>query len=449
MIHYFKSGLLLFFLFGAITTATARQWTLRECIDYALQNNITLQKSRINKLSAQEDIMQSQAALLPSLSASTGQNLSYQPWPEAGRASVQNGYVEMNVDKVFYNGSYGVSSNWTLWNGNRNRNTVKLNELAAQQAELDSAITAQSIQEQIAQLYVQILYQAEAIAVSRQSLETSRKNEERGQAFVEVGKMSRADLAQLTSQRAQAEYQVVEAESSLRNYKRQLKQLLQIVDDEEFDVLIPATTDEMALQLVPALGEVYAEALRQRPEIQNAQLGIRTSELNIKMAKAQKLPTVGVSASAITNSSSMSNNAWGSQLKNNFNLGAGFNVSIPLFDNRASKTAVNKGSAAATELRTRPAGQADRPLLHHRELLAAGQHQSGEVQGCPSGNTECPDQLRNAQREVRRRSHQHRRAHAGPRRLVASSAERVAEQVSHDSQHRHAALLRNRRTEVE
>ena len=213
---------------------------------------------------------------------------------------------------------------------------------AAQQAELDSAITAQSIQEQIAQLYVQILYQAEAIAVSRQSLETSRKNEERGQAFVEVGKMSRADLAQLTSQRAQAEYQVVEAESSLRNYKRQLKQLLQIVDDEEFDVLIPATTDEMALQLVPALGEVYAEALRQRPEIQNAQLGIRTSELNIKMAKAQKLPTVGVSASAITNSSSMSNNAWGSQLKNNFNLGAGFNVSIPLFDNRASKTAVNK-----------------------------------------------------------------------------------------------------------
>ena len=316
MIHYFKSGLLLFFLFGAITTATARQWTLRECIDYALQNNITLQKSRINKLSAQEDIMQSQAALLPSLSASTGQNLSYQPWPEAGRASVQNGYVEMNVDKVFYNGSYGVSSNWTLWNGNRNRNTVKLNELAAQQAELDSAITAQSLQEQIAQLYVQILYQAEAIAVSRQSLETSRKNEERGQA--------------------------VDQQSNLRNYKRQLKQLLQIVDDEEFDVLIPATTDEMALQLVPALGEVYAEALRQRPEIQNAQLGIRTSELNIKMAKAQKLPTVGVSASAITNSSSMSNNAWGSQLKNNFNLGAGFNVSIPLFDNRASKTAVNK-----------------------------------------------------------------------------------------------------------
>ncbi|MCR5131021.1 MAG: TolC family protein [Prevotella sp.] len=324
------------------TTTSARQWTLRECIDYALQNNITLQKSRINKLSAQEDIFQSQAALLPSLSASTGHNVSYQPWPETGRAQVQNGYVEQSVDKVYYNGSYGVSSNWTVWNGNRNRNTVKLNEMAAEQAELDSATTANNIQEQIAQLYVQILYSAEAIKVNKQSLETSIKNEQRGKAFVEVGKMSRADLAQLTSQRAQDEYNIVEAESALRNYKRQLKQLLQIVDTEEFDIVIPETTDEMALQVVPALQEVYSYALEQRPEIKNAKLGIETSDLNIKMAKAQRLPTIGVSASAVTNTSSMSSNAWGSQLKNNFNLGGGFNVSIPILDNRSTKTAVNK-----------------------------------------------------------------------------------------------------------
>ena len=329
-------------LCSSMTTANARQWTLRDCIDYALANNISLQKSRLTKLSAQEDIMQSQAALLPSLSATTGHNLSYQPWPESGRASVQNGYVQQSVDKVYYNGSYGISSNWTLWNGNRNRNTVRLNEMAAEQAELDSAITAQSFQEQIAQLFVQILYSTDAIKVNKQSLETSRKNEERGKAFVEVGKMSRADLSQLTSQRAQDEYQIVEAESALRNYKRQLKQLLQIVDDEPFDVVIPETTDEMAQQLIPALGDVYAAALQQRPEIQNALLGMKTSELNIKMAQAQRLPTVGVSASAITNTTSMSNNAWGSQLKNNFNLGAGFNVSIPLFDNRSAKTAVNK-----------------------------------------------------------------------------------------------------------
>ena len=338
----FFAGMMLLSVVMAPTKASARQWTLRECIDYALENNISLQKSRISKLSAQEDILQSQAALLPSLSASTSHNLSYQPWPETGRAQVQNGYVQQSIDKVYYNGSYGVSSNWTVWNGNRNRNTVKLNEMAAEQAEIEAATTANNIQEQIAQLYVQILYSADAIKVNKQSLETSIKNEQRGQAFVEVGKMSRADLAQLTSQRAQDEYSIVEAESALKNYKRQLKQLLQIVDDEEFDIVVPETTDEMALQVVPALQEVYAAALEQRPEIRNAKLGIETSELNIKMAKAQKLPTIGVSASAITNTTSMGSTAWGSQLKNNFNLGAGFNVSIPLIDNRSTKTAVNK-----------------------------------------------------------------------------------------------------------
>ena len=334
--------MLLMVAISMATTVSARQWTLRQCIDYALQNNISLQKKHLTKLSAQEDIMQSQAALLPSLSASTSHNVSYQPFPETGRATVQNGYVEQSIDKVFYNGSYGVSSNWTVWNGNRNRNTIKLNKMTAEQAEVDSAITANSIQEQIAQLYVQILYSIETINVSKKSLETSKQNEERGRAFVDVGKMSRADLAQLTSQRAQDEYGIVEAESNVRNYKRQLKQLLQITDEEEFDVVVPTTTDEMALQLIPTLRSVYDAAVEQRPEIRNAKLGIKTSELNIKMAKAQRLPTVGVSASAVTNTSSMSSFAWGTQLKSNFNVGAGVNVSIPIFDNRSSKTAINK-----------------------------------------------------------------------------------------------------------
>ena len=325
-------------------TGIAKQWTLRECIDYALQNNISLQKNRLNKLSAQEDILQSKAALLPSLNASTSQNATFRPWPETGAATVANGYAVSSVDKLYFNGSYSVNGNWTVWNGNRNRNTVKLNELSALQAELDSATTANSIQEQIAQLYVQILYSTEAINVHKSSLETSKKNEQRGQEFVNVGKMSKADLSQLTSQRAQDEYNIVEAESNLRNYKRQLKQLLQITDDEEFDIVVPVTTDEMALQDIPQMQTVYASALVTRPEIQNAKLGIESSDLNIKLAKAQKLPTIGVSGSAITTTTSMGNNSLGTQLKTNFNLGAGVSVSIPLLDNRSTKTAVNKAT---------------------------------------------------------------------------------------------------------
>ena len=337
-----KTSLCAALLMIACSHGLAKQWTLRECIDYALQNNIALQKSRVSKLSAKEDVLQSRAALLPSLSAGTSQNATYRPWPEMGSAIVADGYVQSSVDKVYYNGTYGINANWTVWNGGRNTNTIRLNEKAEQLAELEAAVTANTIQEQIAQLYVQILYSAEAIRVNKESLETSRMNEQRGEQFVKVGKMAKVELAQLTSQRAQDEYNVVEAESNLRNYKRQLKQLLQITNDEEFDIAIPQTTDEMALQAVPNMQEVYESALANRPEIKNALVGIETSDLNIRMAKAQRLPTVALQASAATNTTSMSDNAWGSQLKNNFDLGGGVNISIPLTDNRQTKTAVNK-----------------------------------------------------------------------------------------------------------
>lgn len=324
------------------TECAARQWSLKDCIDYALANNIQLQKAKVQQLSALEDIKQSQSALLPSLSLSTSQNVTYNPWPEQGSAMIAGNKVQADVKKVYYNGSYSLSGNWTVWNGGQNTNTVKLNKLAAEQARLDSAVTANNVLEQIAQLYVQILYSDEGISVTKESLKTSQANEERGKTMVSVGKMSKADLAQLTAQRAEDEYSIVEAESNLRNYKRQLKQLLQIADNDEFDVVIPSTTDEMALKDVPALNDVYAASLTQRPEIQNAKLGIESSDLSVKIAKAGKLPTVGLNAGLSTSTTSMNSNGWGNQLKNNFTVGGGVTVSIPLFDNRKTKTAVNK-----------------------------------------------------------------------------------------------------------
>ena len=329
--------------------ANAKQWSLKECIDYALENNISLQKTRLQKESAIEDIKQSTSALLPSLSFSSSQNVTYRPWPESNRATVANGYVETSVDKVYYNGSYGLNANWTVWNGNRNYNQIKLNKITAQKAELDSAYTANSIQEQIAQLYVQILYSHEAVNVCKKTLEVSTLNENRGKEFVSVGKMSKSDLAQLTSQRAKDEYSVVEAEGNLRNFKRQLKQLLQITNDEEFDVTIPNTSDEMALQTIPAMNSVYASALNTRPEIKNAQIGIESSDLSIKMAKAQRMPTIGLSASAMTNTTSMSDNEWGIQLKNNFDVAGGLTLSVPIFDNRQTKTAIRKAKIQKQE----------------------------------------------------------------------------------------------------
>lgn len=329
-------------LFSVAVSAQTKTWTLQECIDYAMQNNITLQRAKLQQQSAQEDVKGAKAALLPSLSASTNQSVGYRPWQDAGTTTVTNGTVNTKVDKTYYNGSYGVNAQWTVWNGNRNRNQVKLNQLTAEQAELDAQETANSIQERIAQLYVQILYLTEAVKVNEETLKTAQKNEERGQEMVNVGKMSKADLAQLTAQRATDEYNIVEAQTQVRNYKLQLKQLLEIVDDREFDVAIPTTLDEQALAEVPSLMGVYEQALATRPEIQSAQMAVRSSDLSISIAKAGKLPTVNMTAGVGTSSNSLSNNGWGNQMKNNFDASAGVSVSIPLLDQRQTKTNVNK-----------------------------------------------------------------------------------------------------------
>ena len=317
--------------------AQTRQWTLKDCIDYAMQHNISLQKQRVAVKSAEEEVLHSKAELLPSVSASTSQNVNYRPWPETGEARVANGSVQSSVDKVSYNGTYVINAQWTLWNGNRNRNTIALNKLGASKAEADAMVSAATIQERIAQLY-----SSEAISVSKQALETSTQNEERGKEMLNVGKMSKADLAQLTAQRAQEEYNVLSAQSTLADFKRQLKQLLQITDSAPFEVAVPATTDEMALESIPSVSEVYGQAISWRPELKAAQLAINESELSIKIARAQNLPTLSLGASMGTNTTSMSNKEWGTQLKTNFDMGAGVTLSIPIFDNRSKRTAVNK-----------------------------------------------------------------------------------------------------------
>ena len=335
-----RNGMFALLIAAAPLATQAKQWSLKDCIDYALANNISLQKTQLTKASAQEDYLQSKAALLPSLNASTNQSVNYTPWVASGISS--DGFSRASIDKVYYNGTYSVAGNYTIWNGNKNKNQVKLNKLVAEAAELDSATQAVKLQEQIATLYVQILYSTEAIKVNQESYASSLQNEERGKEMVKIGKMSQADLAQLTAQRAQDEFNIVQAESNVKNYKRQLKELLQITSDEAFDINVPNTTDAMALDAIPALNGVYAAALENRPEFKTFQNQLAQNDLTIQIAKAGKLPTISANAGVSTSSTSMNNKAWGTQLKTNFNMGGGISVSVPLFDNRSTKTQVNK-----------------------------------------------------------------------------------------------------------
>ena len=164
-------------------------WTLRQCLDYARENNIQIKKSRLSEEEGRVALSQDKGALLPSLSFSTNQSVGYRRFEES-TALVQNGQVTNTTKKVTEQGSYGLSANWTVWNGGINYKNIKAQQLQNQITELNTLQNELTIQEQIAQLYVQILYTTEANRVNEQLAETAKSQYERGQEMLRQGQMS-------------------------------------------------------------------------------------------------------------------------------------------------------------------------------------------------------------------------------------------------------------------
>ena len=320
-------------------------WTLQECMDYALANNIQLQQKRITAASSHEDVTQSKYALLPSVSFSTNQNGSWRPFAES-TINLTNGSMTTNRNTVSYNGTYGINANWTVWNGNRNINTIKQNKLTEQMAELEVQQQANTIQEQIAQLYVQILYETEAVKVCEEIIKASEMQRDRAQAMVDVGSLARVDLVQLEAQVSQDKYSLAQAQAQLANYKLQLKQLLEIHDTEPFDVAVPTVSDETVLAAIPSELSVYEAALEQRPEIQSGVLNVKASKVAVASARSGYMPTVSVTAGLGTNNSSGQKKAFTEQVKTNLSNSFGLTVSVPLFDNLQTRTNIRKAKYA-------------------------------------------------------------------------------------------------------
>ena len=318
--------------------ALPSQWTLQQCIDYALEHNISLRQSQVTTQQQQISLLEQKAALFPSLSFSTNQNISWRPWSES-YTNLSNGTMTTSSSEVNYNGSYGLNASWTVWNGGRNLKNIDKAELSTEIAELSSDEQANSIQEQITQLYVQILYQAEAVEVNQSLLQTSITQRDRGQEMVNVGLMAKADLSTLQAQVTQDEYNVVSAQTQLASYKLQLKQLLELVMVDNFDVVVPAINDDQVLVALPTVADVYSVAYTCRPEIQSSQLSVESADLDIAIARAGYWPSVSLSA-GIGSSNTDDGGDFFDQLKTNMSNSIGLTISVPIFDNRSTRSSI-------------------------------------------------------------------------------------------------------------
>ena len=305
-----KKSFLLFFLFCASAAPAQQTWTLQDCIDYALKHNIQVQKNRINEERGEVSLWQDKGTLLPSLSFNTNQGVGYRPSTEV-ISIVQGDQVTSTRSNVTYQGTYGLNANITLWNGGINHKNIKAQELQNRITALTTEQSELTIQEQIAQFYVQIMYTREAEKVNEQLLTTAQSQYNRGVEMMAQGQMAKADVVQLEAQLNSAKYSVVNTKTQLANYKRQLKALLELDLNTPFDITGNIPTDEQVLSLVPSAQEAYSKALEMRPEIKSAELSIEAANMQLDIAKRGFLPTIGASASLGSNHSTGSKNGWG------------------------------------------------------------------------------------------------------------------------------------------
>lgn len=321
-------------------------WTLQQCLDHALTHNLQLRQSRAAEQTAAINLTEARAGLLPSLNASISQGVSYRPFQNSGSNLVNGGVATSSATKVTQNGSYGINASWTVWNGGRNRLSIRSQELAEEQAELATQTQANTIQEQITQLYVQILYMQEAAIVNEELLHHDSLIWERGKEFVQQGQMSKADLAQLQAQVSSGRYDVVNVRTQIADLKVQLKQLLEIAPTDDIDIAATPVAEAQVLAVIPAKMDVYAAALTSRPEIRSGETAIRQSETDLKMARAGYIPNISLSANLGDSHITGTHADFFDQIKNNFAANLGVSISIPIFDNRANKSNVERAEVS-------------------------------------------------------------------------------------------------------
>ena len=319
----------------------AKQWSLKDCIQYALDKNIQLRQEKISLQESEEEVRSAKAALFPSLSFNTGQNIVNRPFQE--QSAMVNGteIIESN-NKTTYNGSYNLSAQWTVWNGNKRLNNIKQQKTNRNIARLNVSEAENTLQEEIARLFIQILYADESVAINKATLEGSQATFERREELFNEGSLSKAVLAQLEAQVSNDQYQLVTAESTLRSYKLQLKQLLELNGSQEMNLILPQPDDLQIMALLPSKEDVYQTALLTRPEIQSGKLSIENAKLSLSSAKAGYMPTISLSASTSSMTNNASQNNWAHQMKYGWNNMIGLNISIPISDQRQTKTAVRK-----------------------------------------------------------------------------------------------------------
>jgi len=331
------TAMTVYIMVAVTVSAQDKQWTLTECIDYALQANIQVRKAEVSVSVGEVNLQQAKDNRWPSLNASLGESLGWRQVTDTDGETSFDGSSRTSAS---------LSSGVTLFSGFQAKNQIRQAELNQKSLQYNTEETREAVSLSIMNAYLQVLYAEEQVTNSMNQADATREELGLASERYGLGAISNSDYLQVKNQLAGEELTLANAISSLKMAKVTLMQLMEYPLDDLFEIARPDM--DAILSAIPAAdaAAVFEEALQVKPRIKNAEINRESAGIDLELAKGGFYPSV--SANAGINTGFTQAAEMGSELKSGFSPSVGLSVSIPIFRNNQNKSSVARANYGIT-----------------------------------------------------------------------------------------------------
>ena len=314
-----------------------KAWTLEECVDYAMEHNVTILQSIISHNSAEYQYKMAKNAWLPTVSANASQSFGF------GQSPSYNGvYVSDNSTST----SFGISLGMPLFNGLSLYNQMKSSSLEMNASKKDLEAAKYDLKLLIMSYYMQVVYNKELKSIAEKQLTLTQEQHGKTQQLYELGKVPQSDVYESAAQVATAKSSLVQAENNLMLSILDIVQALELDDMEGFDVVEPQEFNPIESAMLPSQESTYEFALNHQPRMEAANMRLEKAEYDIKSSKSSWYPSLsffaGYSNGYYKYFNQDYNQPFDEQISNNGRTSFGVSLNVPIFNAMQTKYRVEQ-----------------------------------------------------------------------------------------------------------